>query len=113
MAKNEPRIEEIVRAMLTGSIDYRAAELQIKPIDIRALREQKAKLARSLIAQLSEPEQDILKSVVEGHSRKYAAEKLGSDSETIDGHLAEIKNKLNALSASDLVRIALFGGLKG
>lgn len=108
MANNEPRIKEIIRAMLTGAIDYRAAKLQTNPIDINALREQKAQHARNLITQLSEPELDVLKSVVEGHSRNYTAVKLNSDSETIVA-LGKPTVALNSSEADSLTSVTLVG----
>ena len=60
---------------------------------------------------LSDREQEILKSIVDGLSNKMIAEHLHISESTVNSHRYKIMKKLNAKNSADLVRIALFDGL--
>jgi two-component system response regulator DegU len=60
---------------------------------------------------LSDREQEILKSIVDGLSNKMIAEHLHISESTVNSHRYNIMKKLNAKNSADLVRIALFHGL--
>lgn len=60
---------------------------------------------------LSDREQEILKSIVDGLSNKMIAEHLHISESTVNSHRYNIMKKLNAKNSADLVRIALFDGL--
>lgn len=107
-----------VRAMKAGALDFVE-----KPFDDvhmlasvrRALeagqehrdRFAEAKAAHELIALLTPRELDVLEKLVAGRSNKVAAFELGISPRTIEIHRANIMDKMNARSLSDVVRIAL------
>lgn len=67
--------------------------------------------AAELIAGLSAREQDVLRWVVAGKANKVIAQGLGISPRTVEVHRANLMRKLGATSLSELVRIALSGGL--
>lgn len=111
-----------VEAMKAGACDFLE-----KPIDeaklLKALlaaqnwtgqtpsRSREQDRAGTLIAGLSPREQHILRLVVSGKPNKVMAISLGISPRTIEAHRANLMRKLNATSLSELVRVALAGGL--
>jgi len=67
--------------------------------------------AIDLIAMLSPREQHILQLVVTGKANKVMAQVLGISPRTVEIHRANLMRKLGASSLSELVRVALAGGL--
>jgi two-component system, LuxR family, response regulator FixJ len=107
-----------VRAMKAGAVDFiekpfdentflvsvrRAVELG------RRTRSQaeEAKTAQRLMALLTPRERHVLSRLVAGRSNKAAAHELGISPRTIEVYRAQIMDKLNASSFSDLVRTAI------
>jgi two-component system response regulator FixJ len=67
--------------------------------------------AADLIGGLSPREQDVLRWVVAGRANKVIAYDLGISPRTVEVHRANLMRKLGAASLSELVGIALSGGL--
>jgi two-component system, LuxR family, response regulator FixJ len=113
-----------VEAMKIGAMDFFE-----KPFDddlllasVRsALREQEGQTKRyaeraeieGRIAGLSPRERDVLTGLVEGRANKQIAFDLGISPRTVEIYRANLMNKMQADSLSDLVRMALMAGLLG
>jgi two-component system, LuxR family, response regulator FixJ len=111
-----------VEAMKIGAADFFE-----KPFDddlllasVRsALREQEGEKKRyaeraeieSRIAALSPRERDVLSGLVEGRANKQIAFDLGISPRTVEIYRANLMNKMQADSLSDLVRMALVAGI--
>jgi two-component system response regulator FixJ len=113
-----------VEAMKIGAADFFE-----KPFDdhlllasVRsALREQEGEKKRyaeraeieTRIAALSPRERDVLVGLVEGRANKQIAFDLGISPRTVEIYRANLMNKMQADSLSDLVRMALMAGMLG
>jgi len=111
-----------VEAMKIGAADFFE-----KPFDddlllasVRsALREQEGEKKRyaeraeieSRIAALSPRERDVLTGLIEGRANKQIAFDLGISPRTVEIYRANLMNKMQADSLSDLVRMALVAGM--
>ena len=111
-----------VEAMKIGAADFFE-----KPFDddlllasVRsALREREGEKKRyaeraeieSRIAALSPRERDVLTGLVEGRANKQIAFDLGISPRTVEIYRANLMNKMQADSLSDLVRMALVAGM--
>jgi len=107
-----------VRAMKAGAIDF----LQ-KPFGDQALldriqkalerdREQRSASAEheeilSRLAVLTPREREIVDLLVDGKANKEIASDLGLSTRTVEGHRANIMDKLGATSFAEVVRVAL------
>lgn len=89
---------------------YLSANLQESLADeeIRSLRTEQEK---SLLAQLSPREQQILPFVVEGYTSAQIGVELGLATSTVDTYRSRMMHKLQARSVADLVRLAIRLGL--
>ena len=65
----------------------------------------------SRIASLSNREREVLEGLVAGHPNKTIAYDLGISPRTVEIYRANVMEKMQAGSLSDLVRMALVGGL--
>jgi two-component system response regulator FixJ len=65
----------------------------------------------SRIASLSNREREVLEGLVAGHPNKIIAYDLGISPRTVEIYRANVMEKMQAGSLSDLVRMALVGGL--
>jgi len=117
-----PSPQQIVRAMLSGALDYLAWPFSEEALDrsINRLRyqgEQFARVerrkaeARALLAALTPRERDVLEGLLEGETNKGIAKKLGLSPRTVEIHRSNMMARLNAQSASDAVRIGIYAGL--
>lgn len=113
-----------VEAMKIGAADFFE-----KPFDddlllasVRsALREQEGEKKRyaeraeieTRIAALSPRERDVLAGLIEGRANKQIAFDLGISPRTVEIYRANLMNKMQADSLSDLVRMALMAGMLG
>lgn len=111
-----------VEAMKIGAADFFE-----KPFDddlllasVRsALREQEGQKKRyaeraeieTRIAALSPRERDVLRGLIEGRANKQIAFDLGISPRTVEIYRANLMNKMQADSLSDLVRMALVAGM--
>lgn len=118
MVSGKGEVDVAVRAMKAGAVDFIE-----KPFNTEALlasihralsigervRVQAAetKTARKLLALLTPREKHVLNELVAGQSNKSAAQKLGISPRTVEVYRAQIMDKLEAHSLSDLVRTAL------
>ncbi|GAA0579608.1 response regulator transcription factor [Rhizomicrobium electricum] len=111
-------VELAVKAMKAGAVDFLEKPVDVETLlasirraigigeDIRA-RSAEVRTARRLLALLTPREQHVLDELVAGQSNKTTAQKLGISPRTVEVYRAQIMNKLNAHSLSDMVRIAL------
>ena len=111
-----------VRAMKAGAVDFiekpyddelllasvaRALELSPQSRSQAAL----AQAAESCIAQLTPREREVLQHLVAGRPNKIIAYELNISPRTVEIHRANVMEKMQARSLSDLVRLALAAGL--
>jgi two-component system, LuxR family, response regulator FixJ len=113
-----------VEAMRIGAVDFLE-----KPFDDEALlatvratlREQDAQAERrtaraeveARVAALSKRERDVLDGLVAGRANKQIAFDLGISPRTVEIYRANLMNKMQAGSLSELVRMALMVGILG
>jgi len=111
-----------VEAMKIGAVDFFE-----KPFDDEALLasvrsalqqqagEKKRDIARAeidgRIAALSRRERDVLAGLVAGHANKQIAFDLGISPRTVEIYRANLMNKMQAGSLSELIRMALVAGM--
>jgi two-component system, LuxR family, response regulator FixJ len=111
-----------VEAMKIGAVDFFE-----KPFDDEALlasvrsvlRQREGKKERDTaraeidnrIAALSNRERDVLAGLVAGRANKQIAYDLGISPRTVEIYRANLMNKMNAGSLSELVRMALMAGI--
>ena len=69
---------------------------------------ERAEIERRL-AVLSPPEHDVLRGIVKGRANKQIAFDLGISPRTVEIYRANVMNKMQANSLSELVRMALIG----
>jgi two-component system, LuxR family, response regulator FixJ len=65
------------------------------------------------LAALSNREREVLEGLVAGHPNKTIAFDLGISPRTVEIYRANVMTKMDAKSLSDLVRMALIGGIVG
>jgi len=118
----DPSPEKIVRAMLSGALDYlqwplSADALKDSVVRLTRLGEARAKVerrkaeARKLVESLTPRERDVLHGIVAGGSNKDIASQLGISVRTVEIHRGNMMSRLSARSTSDAVRIGLYAGL--
>ncbi len=111
-----------VQAMKAGAVDFiekpfddtRMLESIARAIEIGRQTQShaaQAKAARDLISLLTIREREVMEHLVKGSPNKIVAHELGISSRTVEIHRANIMDKLHARNLSDLVRIALAGGI--
>jgi len=113
-----------VEAMKIGAVDFfeKPFDDELLLASVRsALREREGEKKRyaeraeieSRIAALSPRERDVLVGLVEGRANKQIAFDLGISPRTVEIYRANLMNKMQADSLSDLVRMALMAGMLG
>ena len=113
-----------VEAMKIGAADFfeKPFDDELLLASVRsALQEQEGQKKRyaeraeieSRIAALSPRERDVLRGLVEGRANKQIAFDLGISPRTVESYRANLMNKMQADSLSDLVRMALVAGMLG
>jgi two-component system, LuxR family, response regulator FixJ len=111
-----------VRAMKAGAVDFVEkpfAEEQILAAVAHALeiagRKSKAGIdaadAEARLSPLSEREHEVLRLLVAGRQNKVIAYELGISPRTVEIHRARVMEKTRARSLSELVRLAIAGGI--
>jgi two-component system response regulator FixJ len=119
---SDPSPQKIVRAMLSGALDYlqwplSSDVLRDSIVRLTRLGEARAKVerrkaeARKLVENLTPRERDVLRGIVGGGSNKTIAGDLGISVRTVEIHRGNMMSRLSARSTSDAVRIGLYAGL--
>jgi len=85
----------------------------LNPQDSDSKRHAERAAIESRLAALSNRERDVLEGLVAGHANKQIAFDLGISPRTIEIYRANLMNKMQASSLSDLVRMALIAGILG
>jgi two-component system response regulator FixJ len=118
----DPSPQRIVKAMLSGALDYlewpispealvrSVSRLQRQGEQVARIARRKAE-ARQVVTTLTPRERDVLEGLLEGESNKGIANKLGLSPRTVEIHRANMMARLNAQSTSDAVRIGIYAGL--
>lgn len=84
-------------------------ELYVHPKMIRSLLQPSKKPApatKKMLEALTSREEEILKYIVQGYTNKQVAEELGISTRTVEGHRANLTEKLGIHSRVDLLRYA-------
>ena len=113
-----------VEAMKTGATDFleKPFDDEVLVASVRsALRQQEGKAKHhterteieNRLAALSNRERDVLGGLVAGRANKQIAFDLGISPRTVEIYRANLMNKMQAGSLSDLVRMALIVGILG
>jgi two-component system, LuxR family, response regulator FixJ len=122
MYAEQPSTENVVSAMRSGAFDY--LQWPFDPSGLRStfrrlnhdgsrMRQEARLRAASMakIGRLTNREREVLVRLVQGMSNKEMASDLRISPRTVEIHRGNTMTKLNAQSAADAVRIALYAGL--
>lgn len=110
-----------VAAMKAGAVDYRAVtrEATFRATLAAAMAECAGSVratthedgAGARVAKLTPREREVLTGLVEGGTNKTIAQKLGISPRTVELHRAQVMNRLNASSLTELLQVALSSGI--
>ena len=111
-----------VEAMKTGALDFiekpfddnvflRAVRMALSAHAVDSQRQAQKATIDSRLESLSNREREVLEGLVAGHPNKTIAYDLGISPRTVEIYRANVMEKMQARSLSDLVRMALVGGL--
>ena len=111
-----------VEAMKIGAIDFlekpfdddvllAAVRAALSKEDTDSKRRAERTEIESRLAALSHREREVLEGLVAGHANKMIAFDLGISPRTVEIYRANVMTKMQAASLSDLVRMALIGGV--
>lgn len=126
--EDDALLREAIRAGASGYILKRAAEaelvsaiqvilrgdLYVDPSLLRTLLDEPAKVRSAqpdLVEPLTPREVDVLKFIVNGYTNRQIAEKLTISTRTVEGHRANLSEKLGLHSRVELVRYARDHGI--
>lgn len=126
--EDEALLREAINSGASGFILKRAAEselvsaiqvilrgdLYVDPSLLRSLLDEQAKSKPAqpeLVEPLTPREVDVLKLIVEGYTNRQIAEKLSISTRTVEGHRANLSEKLGLHSRVELVRFARDHGI--
>lgn len=113
-----------VEAMKIGAVDFlekpfddevllASVDAALRQRDGQAKRDSERAEIESRVAALSPRERDVLGGLVAGRANKQIAFDLGISPRTVEIYRANLMNKMQAGSLSDLVRMALVIGILG
>ena len=91
------------QASARGGFRFYFPEMEVSSTRDKTRRDEKNDLA----ARLTHREREVMFAVVEGHSTKTIADKLGTSPRTIESHRARVMEKMEAESLVDLVRMVM------
>ena len=111
-----------VEAMKTGALDFiekpfddevflHAVRMALSTYAVDSQREAQKATINSRLESLSNREREVLEGLVAGHPNKTIAFDLGISPRTVEIYRANVMEKMQAKSLSELVRMALVGGL--
>jgi FixJ family two-component response regulator len=111
-----------VRAIKSGALDFLTKPVTREKLltSVRSalqsgtqLQEKIARIqrTRSLLADLTEREREVMMLAVLGHPNKEIARRLGISHRTVEIHKAKIMHKTGAVNLLDLARLVQEGGL--
>ena len=111
-----------VEAMKTGALDFiekpfdddvflRAVRTALGAQAVDSQRQAQKATINSRLESLSNREREVLEGLVAGHPNKTIAYDLGISPRTVEIYRANVMEKMRAKSLSELVRMALVGGL--
>jgi len=117
-----PAPQRIVRAIRNGAVDYLLWPFEndlfetallnlIEEGDRQSTLAQERGRAEAKLALLTKREIDVLVSLLDGNSNKEVAEELAISPRTVEIYRKNMMFKLNAKSASEAARIAIYAGL--
>ncbi len=126
--EDEALLKEAIQAGASGYILKQAAEselvsaiqvilrgdLYVDPSLLRSLLNEQVKsqpVHKGIVEPLTPREVDVLKLIVEGHTNRQIAEQLSISVRTVEGHRANLSEKLGLHSRVELVRYAKENGL--
>ena len=111
-----------VTAMKAGAIDYLivADDASLSAALTTAMAEcfstlrptKRDENAGARVARLTPREREVLVGLVDGGTNKVIGQKLGISPRTVELHRAQVINRLNASSLTEVLQIALAAGLK-
>ncbi|HEY0313271.1 MAG TPA: PAS domain S-box protein [Allosphingosinicella sp.] len=114
-------IDAAVAAMKAGAVDYvtLAKDASLRPALAKAMAEclgavrpmTRDENAAARVARLTPREREVLVGLVEGGTNKSIGQKLGISPRTVELHRAQVTNRLNASSLTELLQIALAAGI--
>ncbi len=121
--EDEALLREVLKLGASGYIIKHAAEtelisainavirgdLYIHPKMIRALIEPEKRQSKRLIGShepLTTREEEVLRLIVQGYTNKQVAEELNISTRTVEGHRANLTDKLGIRNRVDLLRFA-------
>ena len=114
-------VDAAVAAMRAGAIDYviikdedslraRLAEAMVE-CHGAAKPTTRNENAGARVARLTPREREVLIGLLEGGTNKIIGQKLGISPRTVELHRAQVMNRLNASSLTELLQIALAAGI--
>lgn len=117
----EANVGAAVAAMKAGAVDYVIAtdQVSIGRALANALADCHATArptmpdenAAARVARLTPRERDVLKELIDGGTNKTIGRKLGISPRTVELHRAQVMNRLNASSLTELLQIAFAAGV--
>ncbi len=121
LAEPSEGVEAAVAAMKAGAVDYlpMGKEGTVPPTLVAALAEcvgtvrslTRDENAGARVARLTPREREVLVGLVDGGTNKSIAKMLGISPRTVELHRAQVMNRLNANSLTELLQIALAAGI--
>jgi len=111
-----------VEAMKSGALDFiekpfdddvflHAVRMALSAHAVDSQREAQKATINSRLESLSNREREVLEGLIAGHPNKTIAYDLGISPRTVEIYRANVMEKMQAKSLSELVRMALVGGL--
>lgn len=115
-------VSTAVAAMKNGATDFlekpfekaailKSIEDAIARVEMGAAQQETQKIAQAKLDVLTGRERDVLELLVDGHTNKSIAERLGISARTVEIHRSNLMTKLDADSLSTVLKIAFTANL--